>query len=76
MIADLSWQDDALCAQVDPDLFVPDGQGSNNAPKAKKICARCDVTATCLAWALATGQVGTLGGTTDRERQKMRKATA
>jgi WhiB family redox-sensing transcriptional regulator len=77
MTADeLAWMTDALCAETDPDLFLPDGQGTNNSTVAKKICAQCDVIAECLAWALRTGAVGTCGGTTDKERQRIRRAAA
>jgi WhiB family redox-sensing transcriptional regulator len=69
--ADVSWMADALCAQTDPDLFLPDGQGTNNATAAKKICAQCDVIEQCLAWALATGAEGTLGGMSEKERKKI-----
>ena len=64
---DLSWQEDALCAQVDPELFFPEkGQPSRDA---KKICAGCEVRKQCLQWAIATNQRhGVWGGLTSRER--------
>ncbi len=47
------WQDAALCAEVDPELWFPPRGGK--AAAAKRICARCPVAAPCLALALATG---------------------
>ena len=47
----------ALCAQVDPELFFPE-KGQPSAP-AKAVCARCPVTALCLA---------TFGPLVDRRR--------
>lgn len=46
-----SWRDDALCAQVDTETFFPDKGGST--ADAKAICARCDVRAECLEYALS-----------------------
>lgn len=40
------WMDDALCAQIDPDLFHVEGSGSSYS-HAKKICATCPVTRQC-----------------------------
>jgi len=43
---DLTWMDDALCAQTDPELFHPEGQGAKYGP-AKAICRECPVQADC-----------------------------
>jgi DNA (cytosine-5)-methyltransferase 1 len=63
------WQEQALCAQVDPGLFFPE-QGAP-ARDAKRVCARCDVREQCLAAALALGADGVWGGTTPRQRQRL-----
>ena len=69
---DLSWMDAGLCAQTDPEAFFPDKSGTNTA--AKRTCAGCDVTAACLAYALADPSLeGVWGGTSVRERQAMRR---
>lgn len=69
---DLSWMDAALCAQTDPDAFHPGKSETNTA--AKRTCAACDVTTTCLAYALADPSLeGIWGGTSQRERQAMRR---
>lgn len=66
-----SWYDDAACLDVDPDVFFP-AKGSDGAA-AKRICWRCPVRQQCLAMALPDPSlIGIFGGTTERERQKMR----
>ena len=62
---------DALCAEVDPELFFPDKGGSAKA--AKNVCARCDVRDQCLAWALEHTEAGVWGMTSDTERRDMKK---
>ena len=59
---------DGLCAQTDPELFFPEKGGSTR--DAKRICARCDVQAECLEYALAMGErFGIWGGLSERERR-------
>lgn len=43
---ELSWRADGLCAQTDPDAFLP-SQGES-ARDAKSICAGCGVGQSCL----------------------------
>ncbi|MBC7279155.1 MAG: WhiB family transcriptional regulator [Nocardioides sp.] len=63
----------ALCPQTDPEIFFPEAGASPAA--AKKVCAACDVTSECLALALSLGTVkGVWGGTTERERQALKRA--
>lgn len=70
-----AWTKDALCAQVDADLFYPDAGGSSRAAKA--ICGRCDVRAECLDYALQMNEwFGIWGGLSDHERRRMRKVAA
>jgi len=71
----LDWQADALCAQTDPDLFMPDRGGSTVA--AKKVCGECPVRAACLDYAIVTGQPeGIWGGLSADERRRIRQAAA
>jgi WhiB family transcriptional regulator, redox-sensing transcriptional regulator len=71
----LDWQDDALCAQTDPEAFLPDKGQSNRA--AKRICDGCDVKAQCLEYALANGErFGIWGGLSDRERRALLRVRA
>ena len=69
------WRDDAACRGCDPELFFPD-TGATAAARAqistaKRVCRRCPVTLTCLTWALAGGQAGIWGGTTEHERHRL-----
>ncbi|MFD9905603.1 WhiB family transcriptional regulator [Streptomyces sp. NPDC059063] len=69
------WEADALCAQVDPDLWHP----AVGAPvrAAKRICAACPALADCRAYALARpGLTGIWGGLTTRERGRLREQGA
>ena len=46
----MGWQDQALCAQTDPEAFFPEKGGSTR--EAKRVCRGCDVRAECLEYAL------------------------
>lgn len=66
----LAWQNDALCAEVDPELFFPEKGGSNR--DGKKICNVCEVKEECLQYALQNDQEhGIWGGTSKNERKRM-----
>lgn len=70
----LDWRADALCTQVDPETFFPEGKGASTH-EAKKICCRCEVRAQCLADALEReDRFGVHGGMSERERRKLSKA--
>lgn len=74
------WQDHAKCIDTDPTLFYP-GQGSNGqVSTAKRFCkgqdgtAVCPVLDECLDHAMAHDErFGVWGGTSERERRKLRK---
>jgi WhiB family redox-sensing transcriptional regulator len=69
----LPWTQHAKCRSVDPDLFFP--ERGENTEAAKQVCAGCPVQAECLEYALATTQkFGVWGGTSERERRRMRRA--
>ena len=62
-----NWQQVALCAEADPELFYPEARES--APQAKAICMGCQVRVQCLAAAIvAREQHGIWGGLTYHER--------
>src|SRR5215211_95702 len=66
-----AWRAEALCAQVDGDLFFPEKGESSVA--AKRVCAECSVQSECLAEALARNErFGVWGGLSERERQAVR----
>ena len=66
------WQDYALCAETDPEIFYPE-QGVSTRP-AKQICAQCFVREPCLAYAMETGErFGIWGGLSENERRRLRR---
>lgn len=70
--ATLSWMDESLCRQVDPELFFPES-GANSTHIAKGVCMKCDVRRECLEYALSMpGMTGVFGATTEGERAKIR----
>ena len=71
------WMPGGACRGEDPELFFPvtaAGPALAQAFAAKAVCFRCAVRAACLSYALATGQVGIWGGTTEEERHAMRRS--
>ncbi len=70
-----NWKLDGLCNQTDPEVFFPE---RNESPKeAKRICATCPVREECLESALKNKeQFGIWGGTTARERSKLKRRIA
>jgi WhiB family redox-sensing transcriptional regulator len=72
---DDSWQDQAACRGTKPDEFFPGEHAYGVIKAAKRICADCPVQRPCLDAALERNeQHGIWGGTTVRERNKMRRA--
>jgi WhiB family redox-sensing transcriptional regulator len=79
-------KDDPLCAQTDPELFFPQPvAGSEDILKvkrhvylserqAKQICKECPLVKDCLAYALKYDEHGIWGGTTEHEREKIRRS--
>jgi WhiB family redox-sensing transcriptional regulator len=65
--AGLAWQDEALCAEVDPELWFPEKGASTR--EAKRTCMACEVRSECLEYALDNKiNHGVWGGKSDRER--------
>ena len=63
----------ALCREVDPELFFP-LKGYSSQP-AKKVCANCPEIEPCLADALQkSDRYGIRGGKSERERRALQKA--
>lgn len=66
------WQEQALCAQTDPEAFFPEKGGSTR--EAKRICMACGVRDECLEYALANDErFGIWGGLSERERRRLKK---
>lgn len=69
------WMADAVCRQTDPEVFFPEMGGSTAT--AKRICTEhCPVVAQCLAYALEHNESGVWGGTSEKQRKKLRQAAA
>ena len=69
----LAWQEQALCAQTDPEAFFPEKGGSTR--EAKRICVGCDVKGECLEYALGQDErFGIWGGLSERERRRLKRA--
>lgn len=72
---DRSWQDQANCLGVDPDLFFPERGASTR--EAKEVCHGCVVRLDCLEFALVNGEkFGIWGGLSERERRRLRRQRA
>ncbi len=68
-----AWQEQALCAQTDPEAFFPEKGGSTR--EAKRVCLECTVRTECLEYALANDErFGIWGGLSERERRKLKRA--
>jgi WhiB family transcriptional regulator, redox-sensing transcriptional regulator len=72
------WRSLGACRQEDPELFFPvaqTGPGLVQLDQARAICARCEVRAECLDFALETVQDhGVWGGKSEDERRALRRA--
>lgn len=72
------WQLYARCRGLGAELFFPVGEtGSDaveHAARAKAVCRRCPVRASCLEFSLTTNQeFGVWGGLTEHERRSLRR---
>ena len=71
----LAWQEQALCAQTDPEAFFPEKGGSTR--EAKRICVGCEVKGDCLEYALGSDErFGIWGGLSERERRRLKRAAS
>ena len=74
-VPERSWQRQANCMGVDPDLFFPERGASTR--EAKEVCRGCVVRQDCLEYALTNGEkFGIWGGMSERERRRIRRARA
>ena len=74
-MSQIQWMDDALCRQIDQDLFFPE-HGGKPEP-AIKICKKCNVQNECLTYALTFSTVfGVWGGTTEAQRRLIKQGAA
>jgi hypothetical protein len=71
-----SWQAQAVCRSVDPELFFPVSERYTEpaVAAARRVCAVCPVRKQCLEWALTALTAGIAGGLTTDERREIRDA--
>jgi WhiB family redox-sensing transcriptional regulator len=70
---DEDWQNLAVCASADPEVWFPEKGGSTQ--EAKKICLSCPVRRQCLQSALDRDErFGVFGGYSERERRSLKTA--
>ena len=75
LLQPVEWQTHTRCTAVDPEIFFPERGGSSKA--ARQVCSQCTVRDQCLEYALNNKeQFGIWGGTSERERRKLRKDRA
>ncbi|HSH60460.1 MAG TPA: WhiB family transcriptional regulator [Acidimicrobiales bacterium] len=68
-----TWQRQANCMGVDPDLFFPERGASTR--EAKEVCRGCVVREECLEYAIVNSEkFGIWGGLSERERRRIRRA--
>lgn len=73
------WAGRGLCGQADPDAWFPEKGQQSLAAIAKRICGNCPVRTQCLDYALSGADTwagiatGIWGGTTPRERDRLRQ---
>ena len=71
-MTDWRWQDSAACADLDPEIFSPVSETVIH-PDAKAACGSCPVRGECLGHAVERREWGTWAGTTDKEREAIRR---
>jgi WhiB family redox-sensing transcriptional regulator len=65
------WMSEALCREIGGEIFFP--ADPNNWREAKIACSMCPVQNECLEYALKENVLGIWGGTTERDRQAIRR---
>jgi WhiB family redox-sensing transcriptional regulator len=68
----IDWAENALCAEVDPEIFFPVTGQRDDGRKAKRICAKCHVVDKCLEYGMNV-EFGIYGGLTASERARLRR---
>jgi WhiB family redox-sensing transcriptional regulator len=73
--SELVWQREAACRGLGVEesraIFFP--SRGESIDEAKAICRHCPVTQECLDFALANRCIGVWGGTTERQRRRLRR---
>lgn len=72
-MTDTTWRHQAACLNKPTGWWFP-GHGEEPHPEAVALCESCPVRTPCLEAGLAGREHGRWGGTSERERRKMRQA--
>ncbi len=66
------------CTNTDPEIWFPEtGESFSNAALAKKLCKMCPARKPCAEFAIVSKeQFGIWGGTSPKERQRVRNPKA
>ena len=71
-----AWRDNARCVGMANDVFFPESLTEARFDKALAVCAKCPVQYECLLLVINLDDVddrwGVFGGTTPKQRRKMR----
>lgn len=87
IVTEERWRLDAACRGVNPELFFAPGRNDDRGRRLRTLgdmqraqalayCARCPVRDACLDYALRFDELGIWGGTTYRERRRLRNELA
>ncbi|MEI7632585.1 MAG: WhiB family transcriptional regulator [bacterium] len=66
-----NWQQYAECSGLDTSLFFDSNKKGEQ--DAKLVCGQCAVRQACLEYAIENLEYGVWGGTTERERGRMKR---
>jgi WhiB family redox-sensing transcriptional regulator len=76
----MTWRNRSACLDQEPELFFPIGSSNparRQEAQAKAVCRRCEVVATCLSWAINSGQdAGVWGALSEDERRSLKRRSA
>lgn len=69
------WRTRAACLDLPPELFFPGDHAHATLAHAQEVCDSCPVQAACLEFAMTPPYetFGVWGGTTERQRRRLRK---
>lgn len=69
---ELTWQDEGLCKETDPEMFYPDT--GDNATQAKATCRTCPVQLKCAQYAIDNNEeYGIWGGLSSKTITRLRR---
>lgn len=54
-------------------FYLPEGAGIRDVERAKAVCSACPISSQCLEYAIENHEQGVWGGTTERERLRIRR---